>query len=366
MGLLRLILAIAVITTHASPIFGLSSVGGLIAVQTFYIISGFYMTLILNEKYKTPDSYKLFITNRLLRLYPIYWTVIILIFILSFIALKEHHGYYAGLLDYYYKYFIKENMAWVTFILLMLSNIFIIGQDWLMFTGYHRANGILEYTPNYAMYDPPINKFMLIPQAWTLGVEISFYLIAPFIVRRGIKTILWIIFPLIILRIAFMTFGLNFDPWSYRFFPAEMLFFLMGTVSYHLYTHFRTKTIPAWQLWTILGVVMLLTIGYEWIPLTYYVRKFSYNIIVMLAIPFLFILTKNIKWDRWIGELSYPLYIVHMLFVSATSVHLVPIIEGRGTTVMIFSLISAILLNKFIAEPVEKIRQARVRKAAES
>jgi hypothetical protein len=55
-----------------------------------------------------------------------------------------------------------------------------------------------------------------------------------------------------------------------------------------------------------------------------------------------------------------------MLFVSATSVHLVPIIEGRGTTVMIFSLISAILLNKFIAEPVEKIRQARVRKAAES
>ena len=46
---------------------------GFDAVKIFFVISGFYMALILNEKYllKT-DSYKLFITNRILRLYPLY------------------------------------------------------------------------------------------------------------------------------------------------------------------------------------------------------------------------------------------------------------------------------------------------------
>ena len=48
MGLLRLILAISVVIWHSSPIFGISLVGGQAAVQAFYIISGFYMALILN------------------------------------------------------------------------------------------------------------------------------------------------------------------------------------------------------------------------------------------------------------------------------------------------------------------------------
>jgi len=41
MGILRLLLALSVITAHAGPIFGLTSVGGVMAVETFFMISGF-------------------------------------------------------------------------------------------------------------------------------------------------------------------------------------------------------------------------------------------------------------------------------------------------------------------------------------
>lgn len=47
--------------------------GGKIAVELFYIISGFYIALILDNKYK--DSIRLFYTNRLLKIFPTYWFI---------------------------------------------------------------------------------------------------------------------------------------------------------------------------------------------------------------------------------------------------------------------------------------------------
>ena len=77
MGILRILLAISVVLSHSSSIFRVSFVGGPLAVQAFFIISGFYMSLILNEKYiGVNNSYKLFISNRFLRLYPMYWVIL--------------------------------------------------------------------------------------------------------------------------------------------------------------------------------------------------------------------------------------------------------------------------------------------------
>ena len=38
-----------------------------------------------------------------------------------------------------------------------------------------------------------------------------------------------------------------------------------------------------------------------------------FTLMVGLSVPFIFALTKNWKVDRWIGELSYPVYIVHVV-----------------------------------------------------
>ena len=60
--------------------------GGSLAVQTFYIISGFYMALILNEKYVTqPHAYRLFLTNRVLRLFSLYCVVVGLTLLAAFV-----------------------------------------------------------------------------------------------------------------------------------------------------------------------------------------------------------------------------------------------------------------------------------------
>jgi len=74
MGSLRFFLAFSVAFAFGLPLgFPTSD----IAVQSFYVISGFYMALVLNEKYG-PGSYWLFVSNRLLRLWPAYFVVLVL------------------------------------------------------------------------------------------------------------------------------------------------------------------------------------------------------------------------------------------------------------------------------------------------
>ena len=50
-GKLRLILAMSVVIVHTSPLFGLTLVGGRGAVECFFVISGFYMSLVMRTKY---------------------------------------------------------------------------------------------------------------------------------------------------------------------------------------------------------------------------------------------------------------------------------------------------------------------------
>ena len=78
MGLLRVLLALSVVAAHSTPILGTSLVGGRVAVQTFFILSGFYMALVLDGKYRGRGSYRTFLQQRFLRLFPAYWFVLVL------------------------------------------------------------------------------------------------------------------------------------------------------------------------------------------------------------------------------------------------------------------------------------------------
>ena len=76
MGYLRFILALFVVISHSNsniliPFFNntdltLYNFGGRNAVGLFFMISGFYMSLILTDKYK--NSIKTFYVNRALRI----------------------------------------------------------------------------------------------------------------------------------------------------------------------------------------------------------------------------------------------------------------------------------------------------------
>ena len=77
MGTLRFLLAFSVVTAHIPrPTFHFFD--SHIAVESFFVISGFICFFILNEKY---SSYFSFLSNRFFRLYPVYWAVLCITFI---------------------------------------------------------------------------------------------------------------------------------------------------------------------------------------------------------------------------------------------------------------------------------------------
>lgn len=363
MGLLRIFLAISVVIAHSGSLFGFTLVGGHIAVQAFYIISGFYITLILNEKYIGKNgSYKLFLSNRLLRLYPIYWTVFLLTIITSLGVFIISSGHSMGKLQPYYDFISSMKIESIFF--LVLSNLIMLFQDMVMFLGLDTSSGALFFTSNFRETVPELYTFLIVPQAWTVGVEITFYLIAPFLLRRNILLIFSLILTSALLRIILYKNGLNYDPWTYRFFPSELFFFLLGTIAYHFYKKIENWDIKKSHLKMIYIFILSFTFFYSRIPFEN--KIFVYFFFFFLSLPFIFILSKEWKVDRYIGELSYPIYISHILVLMFVNFSNMSIKGNISLITIIFSILFSVLLNEFIGKKIERIRQSRIKPITKS
>lgn len=240
MGLIRILLALSVVIVHTGSIYGYNLVGGELAVQAFYIISGFYMSLILNEKYiNTNNSYSLFISNRFLRLFPLYWIILILTILFSlFVGVYSKGENFADLSSFVHY---SDQLSPLSLIFLIFTNIFLIFQDIVMFLGLDLKSGNLFFTSDFMSTNPMVFKFMLINQAWTVGLEIMFYLIAPLLVRKKTKFIMSLIIISLLLRLFIYSNGYNYSPWTYRFFPTELLFFMLGALSYKIYCKLKDR-----------------------------------------------------------------------------------------------------------------------------
>ena len=357
MGILRFLLAISVVLNHSSSIFGFNLVGGQVAVQAFYIISGFYMSLILNEKYiGINNSYKLFITNRLLRLYPLYWIVFLFTVLISIVVIVYSNGTKFGYFDNYVLYF--EKMDIVSLIFLVFTNLFLFLQDTVMFLGLDTITGDLFFTSDFHNTSPMLYQFLFIPQAWTIGVEITFYLIAPFIVRQKLINIFILILLSISLRVLLSNYGFNADPWSYRFFPTELVFFLLGIIAYHIYKKYQFRKVNKIYLISILTLITGITIIYSFINLEW--KYYYYLFLFFISLPFIFILTKKWKRDAYIGELSYPIYISHMFMLTILSALKLTKIGNLGLILSFSTILFAIIANQLVTKSIEKIRQKRI------
>ncbi|HXP48834.1 MAG TPA: acyltransferase [Bacteroidia bacterium] len=366
MGIIRLLLAIAVVLTHAGPIYGLTYIDGLIAVQSFFIISGFYMSLILNEKYNQEKSYKLFISNRLLRLFPAYIFIIIISFIGTYLS---HNPIISD--------FSRVNIF--SKIYLIVINIIIVGQDTTLFLGLD-AKGSLHYVKHFYNSNPQIHYFMLCPQAWSLSLELMFYSIAPFLVRRKLSIVLVIMALLFILRMVIYSQGMYYDPWTYRFFPTELFFFLSGNVAYRIYKKLTLLSDPKIETARKAGLAMLSCIviflfWFNYCPVNYIIKQYAFYIFLTFSIPFIFLYTKGFSTDKFIGELSYPVYITH-LFVMAFCVpfaekviyhfstskdkHWIYYLES--TLAVVISLVFSYLVVIVLIKRIDDFREKRVEK----
>src|SRR5215469_1812386 len=151
MGALRVFLAINVVSEHAGPILGIGAMPGFLAVELFYVISGFYMGLILTEKYQHAGGWKIFYVNRALRLLPIYYFVLaltVLLCLFTALAGRALPAYVAG-------YARADHLSTATLVAVTVPNLSLCGLDVLHFFHITPEGGLaLSLQPTTALFDP--------------------------------------------------------------------------------------------------------------------------------------------------------------------------------------------------------------------
>jgi len=365
MGSIRTLLAIAVVFSHTS---GFVFVGGQLAVQLFYMISGFLISYILVEC-KSYDRPSKFYVNRILRLYPIYWLVALATLGFYAIALispsiAKYVQIYPDFVDVY------KNVGGLGASFLVFANAFLIGQDWIMFSGVE--DGALKFVSDFKRSDVPVWHGLVVPQAWTLGVELSFYAIAPFVVTR-IKVLYGLLAFSILVRLILIVVGVGFsDPWTYRFFPAELVFFVLGSLAHQIIQPFYRRVFDG-KFSVISGWVTIFVFLYCALFSLLPYRKINALLLVIVffvSLPFLFEFQAGREWDRRIGDLSYPVYITHLVLVAPVTGLVYAVYSGAyafeiaAVCVVVVTLLASLLINKFVGIRVELFR-SKIRRSME-
>ena len=139
MGVIRLVLSLSVLHTHSGAnVLGQGLMPGYIAVESFYIISGFYMAMVLNEKYVARHDYVTFLQQRFFRLYPTYFVVLVLSLFGDWVASSAHLETRDNASSIFGR---LSELNLPSLLILAASNLLILGQDMVMFLGVGRPAG---------------------------------------------------------------------------------------------------------------------------------------------------------------------------------------------------------------------------------
>ncbi|WP_313686322.1 acyltransferase [Pantoea sp.] len=330
MGLLRIILALSVVAGHSqSTILGFNGLGATYAVSVFFVVSGFYMALILNEKYSTLPT-KYFYLSRALRIYPIYIIGLAFSLIVSFTDIRG----------------VFESLTIISKTYMLISNSFIFGRDIVNQFCWNNLQGVCT-NPLSMSINPP---------GWSLAPELIFYLAAPFIVKSKKNVILvWLIGCVYFWVISQLKYPINRMgmhtsrevTFNYTFYPASIIYFMTGVLGYH-FIYLRDRiSYP-------LCLMMLLALSFTITPLASWVI-----LLLGLGIPVIFTLTKDIKIDRFMGELSYPVYILHFpVFLYVKKNGFVLPSFTLGTTVSLITLLISIIIHFIIDKKIAEFRHS--------
>ena len=353
--MLRVLLATAVVLQHIGSLFGLTMTGSVVSVETFYIVSGFYMALILSEKYVGSGAYALFITNRFLRIFPVYWGILVLTVVVcigSWLATGNALLLHPYLTDY-------TQLSFSSLLYITLANLIVFGQDIVMFLTAD-STGNLVFTSNFWLSQPQLFNFLLVPQAWTLALELMFYLLAPILIRRSTVVLVGLAVLSFGTRLyTYFVLGFTNDPWTYRFFPSELMFFLSGMISFRIYSRFRDR-LPLSYARAVWIMVIAATVLFQYFP-GGSVKMMGYFALVTLGLPFIFTATRRSRADRQLGEMSYPVYLSHLLVFAVADT--LPILAGHKVvlrlTVLFGTFLVSFVLVKKVSRSLEEFRQRR-------
>ncbi len=337
---LRFIAIFLVLIEHFADFIGSKISAGYYGVDLFFVISGFLITGILlrSEGGSFRKSYFRFLGRRTLRIFPIYYLSIFILWLSGLEIVREK---IAWLLLYSYNY------AWVAF--------------------------DIPYTP--------VNHF------WSLGVEEQFYLFWPFVVlslRSKPKLLITLI--LLIVAFGFSQFVFNIIPSISEYNNVGLLTRMaslgmgaLGAVYLSIYKapdKLMKNRVVEISMFVILIVTLL----------------FDYKLkVCVLALTSLYLVIKSSKYEFslnfvntfltnkhivYIGTISYGIYVYHFILQSYITTYLFdPVWNGIDFSKFgvfevlkwnswifkfpLYSLISIVIASlsfKYIEKPILKLK----------
>ena len=337
-GTWRLFLAMLVVVGHLYDHFWAASY----AVFSFYALSGYLMSLILNEKYGfSGEGFRAFWRARALRLLPSYWAACLFSLLLITLSAPDSvQGWNDKLTIPSTAYEIVSNLTMV---------------------------GIMHPHPGLgdAAFGMIPSRFStLVPPAWALSIELFFYLaLSLFFARSAYHAAI-----LLLAGLAYTTWADHSDLgfyFKYFFFPAGATPFAVGALVYfalqvpEIAEFFRRRSIFVSSLSAYL---LIFTLAYFFEHLRY-APLFSINILTSAALIMALSETATEERvndsDRFLGDLSYPVYLFHLqigLVVSLATGHA----QGTMSLLLVsipFVLLVAVTDRRLISGPIERWRR---------
>ncbi|MEO1942055.1 MAG: acyltransferase [Campylobacterales bacterium] len=324
LGTLRFLLAVAVMLSHLPYShfpegFNLA----VTAVVLFYFISGFLMYESFSRTTGGFYSRTLqFFKKRFFRIYPLYWVVLLFTFgeLLLFPPSK--------LLPLLNQPATLEKFLW-NFPIFFNNYVF----------------------PPLTL--PPLLPHPVIPPTWSLGSELLFYLSVPFLWRgimeggRGVWIPIFLSVGIQLGAFFIETPLFNSDNFGYRYIFGVWWIFGFG----FLYSHYRRFTRGLKLLY--FGYLTLLLFSLWYFSQFPFVREIWLGVAIAPVVKLLRNLPPN-RWNRLLGSLSYPLFLVHFPTFY--------LVEGMGiSNPVVYPLLSiflTILFSYFLAS-LDKIFRGR-------
>lgn len=273
-GILRTLLALNIVLLH---IFGVPALGNY-SVHFFFVLSGFLMTYVMSENYNYDlNGFNNFWINRILRLYPIYWILLIICFLLIVFFPQAERG--------------------------TMINLPLTIKDWLY-------NLFLIYPDRI----PTRIRPKVLPSSWALTNELFFY----FFISLGIsktrtRTFIWLLISAFYFVITYFYF--NMDNYRYGAIAAASLPFAIGAFLYWI-KDMRIFKVKLPIIFVFYGLFIIN--AYLFSSVNSYTKEFSIYInfilsafIIMFLFHTKFIDSRFKKVDTYIGRYSYVLYLSH-------------------------------------------------------
>lgn len=328
LGIYRFLLASAVVISHlwnaVAPDLGRHAVVG------FFCVSGFLVTKIASETYLNQPF--AFLANRALRIFPVYWAVSIILVLGAFLVPSV--GANQRVID---------TMGWL--------NVPTSGVEW--------ANDLLIFR----LF--PDDGLRLVPQAWSLEVELLMYLVIGLVTSRS-RTLTYLLFATsLILAIVsaavpgFLTYYYSGLTDGYIFFSGSLVYWLSRK------RKLMKVALPVAVVAALVSGVLLPLI-YQESPLNMGVLN-SYLFVSAAIAPILiwslmaYPAPKKEKTRRFLaflGKLAYPLFLLH----QGVAVSVATLVESTNSAVTFFaayvmSLALSIALVFLVEKPIEEIRK---------